>query len=84
VLGNGALGKAAIALNRALIRLSKTLFSYQIFVVAESTPGVDFILHDCRTRSGIGERARSQQDQRDVPDGREAASETASAPMTKK
>jgi glycosyltransferase involved in cell wall biosynthesis len=84
VLGNGALGKAAIALNRALIRLSKTLFSYQIFVVAESTPGVDFILHDCRTRSGIGERARSQQDQRDVPGGREAASETASAPMTKK
>jgi Methyltransferase domain len=35
VLGNGVLARSAVALNLALIRLNKTLFSYQIFVVAE-------------------------------------------------
>jgi len=49
VLGHGWLGRAAIAANQLLIRISKTLFSYQIFVVAETTPDIDFILdHDRR------------------------------------
>jgi glycosyltransferase involved in cell wall biosynthesis len=51
VLGHGALGKTALAVNRLLIRLSRTLFSYQIFVLAESTPHVDFILQDSKARS---------------------------------
>ncbi len=51
VLGDGLLGKAAIAVNSGLIRLSKTLFSYQIFVEAESTPDVSFVLQDTRARS---------------------------------
>jgi glycosyltransferase involved in cell wall biosynthesis len=44
VLGTGRLGRSALAVNLALIRLSKTLFSYQIYVEAESTPDVDFVL----------------------------------------
>ncbi len=44
VLGGGLLGRAAIAVNRALIRISRTLFSYQIYVEAETTPDVAFVL----------------------------------------
>jgi hypothetical protein len=33
-------------LNRLLIRLSKTLFAYQVFVEATTTPDVDFVLRD--------------------------------------
>ena len=51
ILGNGALGKAALAINQLLIRVSRTLFSYQIFVIAEGTPSVDFILKDSLERS---------------------------------
>jgi glycosyltransferase involved in cell wall biosynthesis len=55
VLGNGLVGRAAVAANLGLIRLSKTLFSYQIFVEAESTPGVDFLVRDAEVRSAISE-----------------------------
>lgn len=51
VLGEGFLGKGAIAANLALIRLSKTLFSYQIYVEAETTPAVDFLLRDAKEKS---------------------------------
>jgi glycosyltransferase involved in cell wall biosynthesis len=61
VLGQGALGKAAIAVNLALIRLSKTLFSYQIFVIAESTPRVEFVLRDAKARSAFQEQQASRE-----------------------
>jgi glycosyltransferase involved in cell wall biosynthesis len=51
VLGNGALGKLAVGANLALIRLSRSLFSYQIYVEAESTPDVSFVLADAKRRS---------------------------------
>jgi glycosyltransferase involved in cell wall biosynthesis len=51
VLGNNWLGKAAISANLALIGLSRSLFSYQIYVEAESTPDVSFVLADSRRRS---------------------------------
>src|SRR6185295_8126386 len=51
VLGNGWLGKAAIRANLALIALSRSLFSYQIYVEAESTPDVSFVLADAKRRS---------------------------------
>ncbi|MEY2931548.1 MAG: hypothetical protein RL033_2297 [Pseudomonadota bacterium] len=51
VLGKGLLGKLALSSNLALIRLSRTLFSYQIYVEAESTPDVSFVLADARRRS---------------------------------
>src|SRR5450432_2838500 len=50
-LGAGVAGQAAVAANLALIRLSKTLFAYQIFIEAESTPDVDFLVHDAAVRS---------------------------------
>jgi glycosyltransferase involved in cell wall biosynthesis/SAM-dependent methyltransferase len=54
VLGDGALGRAAVRANELLIRLSRTLFSYQIFVVADCVPGVRFVLDDSRSRSAPG------------------------------
>jgi glycosyltransferase involved in cell wall biosynthesis len=48
VLGNGWLGRFAMQTNLALIRVSKTLFSYQIYVVAETTPDVEFVLAAAR------------------------------------
>jgi glycosyltransferase involved in cell wall biosynthesis len=53
VLGDGVLGKTAIAANLALIGLSKTLFSYQIYVEAESTPSVEFLVRDAEVKSAI-------------------------------
>jgi 2-polyprenyl-3-methyl-5-hydroxy-6-metoxy-1,4-benzoquinol methylase len=55
-IGNGLLGRAAVALNAALIVLSKTLFAYQIFVEAESTPDLDFLLEDAKRMSAIRNR----------------------------
>ncbi|GAC1599310.1 MAG: hypothetical protein NVS4B10_10480 [Myxococcales bacterium] len=52
VLGNGILGRTAIAVNLALIRLSKSLFAYQIYVEAETTPDVDFLLGEAKRVSG--------------------------------
>jgi hypothetical protein len=51
VLGNGVLGRAALQVNLALIRVSRSLFSYQIYVEAESTPDVAFVLADSKRRS---------------------------------
>ena len=53
VLGNGWLGRAAVAANLALIRVSKTLFSYQIYIEADGTPDVDFILRDTLDKSAL-------------------------------
>jgi 2-polyprenyl-3-methyl-5-hydroxy-6-metoxy-1,4-benzoquinol methylase len=50
-LGDGVLGRSALAINLFLIRISKTLFSYQFFVEANSTPSVDFIVEDTRRQS---------------------------------
>jgi 2-polyprenyl-3-methyl-5-hydroxy-6-metoxy-1,4-benzoquinol methylase len=51
VLGLGVLGRLALSVNQLLIRASRTLFSFQIFIVAESTPNVDFILRDSKRRN---------------------------------
>jgi hypothetical protein len=40
------LGGWLLRLNEILIRITKTVFSFQIFVVAESTPSVDFLVSD--------------------------------------
>jgi glycosyltransferase involved in cell wall biosynthesis len=49
-------GGVLVRLNSLLIRLSRTLFSYQIFVEAETTPDVEFILSDTRRHSDERER----------------------------
>ena len=51
VLGNGVVGRAAIAANLLLIRMSKSLFSYQIYIEAETTPDVHFVLRDSKEKS---------------------------------
>jgi glycosyltransferase involved in cell wall biosynthesis len=48
VLGEGWLGRFAVGVNQALIKISKTLFAYQIYVEAESTPDLDFVLRAAR------------------------------------
>jgi glycosyltransferase involved in cell wall biosynthesis len=48
IVGTGLLGKLMIGGNLAAIALSKTLFSYQIYIVAETTPDVDFVLEGTR------------------------------------
>jgi hypothetical protein len=50
-IGDNWMGRALLGINLGLIRLCKTLFSYQIMVEADSTPDVDFVLRDSRTRS---------------------------------
>jgi glycosyltransferase involved in cell wall biosynthesis len=52
-LGDGPMGRMAVAANLALIRVSRTLFAYQIFIEAESTPDVDFLLEDAEVKSAI-------------------------------
>jgi len=49
-VASGWLGRAALAFNSALIRVSKTMFAYQIYVEAETTPDVDFLLRDAKER----------------------------------
>ncbi len=53
VFGHGLLGKAVLGANLALIRVSRSLFSYQIYVEAETTPDVSFVLADSRRRSSF-------------------------------
>lgn len=55
VLGLGFWGRGALAVNRLLIRLSRGLFAYQIYVEAETTPSLAFVLRralERRSRSG--------------------------------
>jgi 2-polyprenyl-3-methyl-5-hydroxy-6-metoxy-1,4-benzoquinol methylase len=59
VFGNGLLGRVTLAMNTLLIRISRTLFSYQIFVVAEGTPSVEFILSHSRSAGAPSEEART-------------------------
>jgi len=56
VFGDGVVGRTLTALNVLAIRVSRTLFSYQIFVVATPTPAVEFILDDSARRSAPPER----------------------------
>jgi glycosyltransferase involved in cell wall biosynthesis/2-polyprenyl-3-methyl-5-hydroxy-6-metoxy-1,4-benzoquinol methylase len=51
VFGENPLGLGLLKANELAIALSKTLFSYQVFIVAESTPDVDFVLADSKEQS---------------------------------
>jgi glycosyltransferase involved in cell wall biosynthesis len=42
----GRLGHVLLRVNELLIKVSKTLFAFQIFVVAESSPSVEFLVAD--------------------------------------
>lgn len=45
-IGDGPLAGALLRVNQALIRLSRTLFSFQIFVVGRTRPDLGFLLAD--------------------------------------
>lgn len=49
VFGAGRLGMGLLRLNELAIKLSRTLFSYQIFFVATTTPDVDFVRNAAKT-----------------------------------
>ena len=51
VFGNGFLGRGAVRANLLLIALSKKMFSYQIYVEAETTPDVNFLLKSTKEKS---------------------------------
>lgn len=51
LVAGGLVGRILLRVNEALIRVSKTLFSFQIFVVARSTPSVEFLVRDAVARS---------------------------------
>ncbi len=70
VFGDGLLGRGLLKANELAIALSRTLFSYQVFIVAESTPDVDFVLKHTRqtaaTAAASGDRGiRLQPDSSD-------------------
>jgi len=50
-IGDNRVSRALLGANLALIKLSRTLFSYQIFIEAEATPDVDFVLQDTQARA---------------------------------
>jgi glycosyltransferase involved in cell wall biosynthesis len=51
-LGDGPVARAAVQLHEMLIGVSKTMFAYQIYVEAEATPGVEFLLRNAKAKSG--------------------------------
>jgi glycosyltransferase involved in cell wall biosynthesis len=50
-VGDNVVGRGCLKANMLLLRLSKTLFSYQIYIRAETTPDVDCVLANTRTHS---------------------------------
>jgi glycosyltransferase involved in cell wall biosynthesis len=62
-LGDNAVSRFLVAVNRFLIRILPGLFSYQIFMRAKARPSLEFLLADAHQQSAIRaeelERARS-------------------------
>lgn len=56
-IGDGPLARGLLRLNEGLIRVSKSLFSYQIYVEAEGTPALEFLLRSARESSTAPGRA---------------------------
>jgi glycosyltransferase involved in cell wall biosynthesis len=50
-VGDGVIGRQALKANLWLIRLSRSLFSYQIYIEAETTPNAAFVLRNARRRA---------------------------------
>jgi glycosyltransferase involved in cell wall biosynthesis/2-polyprenyl-3-methyl-5-hydroxy-6-metoxy-1,4-benzoquinol methylase len=51
VFGDGPGGRAVMAANRALIRIARGLFSYQMFFVVEPLPSLDYLLQSAEDHS---------------------------------
>ncbi len=57
-MGNSPLSKTLVRINKALIALSRGLFSYQIFVVAQPLPSLECLLQNAEEQSAL--RAAAQ------------------------
>jgi glycosyltransferase involved in cell wall biosynthesis len=49
----GRLGRLLVRLNRILIRASKRLFSYQIFMIVQPYPSLEYLLQDAQEHSAL-------------------------------
>ena len=52
-MGNSRLARLLLGLNQVLIRLSKGLFSYQIFMVIEPYPSLEYLLQSAKEQSAV-------------------------------
>lgn len=51
VLGDGKIARILLALNTALIRVSRSLFAYQMFMVAKARPSLPYLLRQAQEAS---------------------------------
>jgi 2-polyprenyl-3-methyl-5-hydroxy-6-metoxy-1,4-benzoquinol methylase len=49
----GRLGRLLLGINQLLIRVSKRVFSYQIFIVAQPRPTLEYLLEKAETQSAL-------------------------------
>ena len=52
-MGDTRLSRMLVKLNNALIRLSRGLFSYQIYMVLQPVPSLDYLLRSAEEESEI-------------------------------
>jgi hypothetical protein len=52
-LGGGGLARTLLCLNRLLIRISKGLFSYQVFMVLQPCPSPEYLLRTAQAKSAV-------------------------------
>ena len=57
-LGDNAFSRLLLATNKLLIKLSKRLFSYQIFMVCTPTPSLEYLLQ--KAHEATGEKIKSE------------------------
>src|SRR5262249_30864783 len=52
-MGNSRLARLLLRLNQTLIHLSKRLFAYQIFMVAQPCPSLEYLLREAEEESAV-------------------------------
>jgi glycosyltransferase involved in cell wall biosynthesis len=57
VFGNGVLGRVVFTINDWLLRLAPGLFSYQMFLIVESLPSLEYLLREAHDRSAVRSEA---------------------------
>jgi hypothetical protein len=55
-MGNTRLSRLLVRLNNALIRVSRGLFSYQIYMVLQPVPSLEYLLRNAEEQSEIRTR----------------------------
>jgi glycosyltransferase involved in cell wall biosynthesis len=51
-LGGGAIGRLMLGLNKALLRISRSLFAFQMFAVVQPKPALEYLLERAQRESG--------------------------------